>query len=130
MPKRIVSLTDAKIRKIKPAEKPQKIFNGRGLFLLITPSGGKLWRLKYRSGGTEKLLALGAYPQTSLADARQKRDPSGDLRGAIPPVYSKHMATLTDPEEIAGLLRSIDDYRGSIVTRCPDTGALGFCSTG
>jgi hypothetical protein len=41
---------------------------------LVTPSGGKLWRLKYRFGGTEKLLSLGKYPQTSLADIRQKRD--------------------------------------------------------
>ncbi|OQX13582.1 MAG: integrase [Desulfobulbaceae bacterium A2] len=202
---------------------------------MVTPTGGKLWRLKYRFGGTEKLLAVGAYPQISLAEARQKReqtsallangvdpgdtrkaqktagtldaatfevvarewytkfspswatshgtkivrrlelyvfpwlgvraiksitapellkvlrrieakgtletahrtqqncsqvfryavatgraerDPSGDLRGAIPPANEKHMATITDPIEIAGLLRSIDDYRGSIVTRC------------
>jgi integrase len=235
MPKRITPLTDAKVRTIKPAEKPQKLFDGGGLFLLVTPTGGKLWRLKYRFGGIEKLLAIGAYPQTSLAEARQKRDqasvlmlngvdpsdtkkaqkaagaqetetfeviarewhtkfsaswaashgdkiirrlelyvfpwlgdrpiksitapdlltvlrrieakgtletahrtqqncgqvlryavatgraerdPSGDLRGAIPPASGKHMATITDPKEIAGLLRSIDDYRGSIVTRC------------
>ena len=235
MPKRITPLTDTKVRTIKPAEKPKKIFDGGGLFLLVTPTGGKLWRLKYRFGGIEKLLALGAYPQTSLADARQKRDnaralmlngvdprdikkaqkaagaqenetfeviarewhtkfsaswaashgtkiirrfelyvfpwlgdrqiksitapdlltvlrrieakgtldtahrtkqncgqvlryavatgraerdPSADLRGALPPASGKHMATITDPKEIAGLLRSIDDYRGSIVTRC------------
>ena len=235
MPKRITPLTDTKVRTIKPAEKPKKLFDGGGLFLLVTPTGGKLWRLKYRFGGIEKLLALGAYPQTSLADARQKRDqaralmlngvdprdikkaqkaagaqenetfeviarewhtkfsaswaashsnkiirrfelyvfpwlgdrqiksitapdlltvlrrieakgaldtahrtkqncgqvfryavatgraerdPSADLRGAIPPASGKHMATITDPKEIAGLLRSIDDYRGSIVTRC------------
>jgi len=235
MPRRIVPLTDTKIRTIKPTENPQKLFDGGGLFLLVTPTGGKLWRLKYRFGGIEKLLSLGTYPQTSLAEARQKRDqasalmangvnpgdtkkaqkaassqetetfeviarewytkfapswapshgnkiirrlelyvfpwlgdraiksitapelltalrrieakgtletahrtqqncgqvfryavatgraerdPSGDLRGAIPPASGKHMATITDPKEIAGLLRSIDDYRGSIVTRC------------
>ncbi|MFZ2630357.1 MAG: integrase arm-type DNA-binding domain-containing protein [Desulfosalsimonadaceae bacterium] len=235
MPKRITPLTDTRVRTIKPTEKPQKLFDGGGLFLLVTPTGGKLWRLKYRFGGIEKLLAIGTYPQTSLADARQKRDqasalmangvdpgdtkkaqkaagaqetetfeviarewhtkfapswaashgdkiirrlelyvfpwlgdrpiksitapelltalrrieakgtletahrtqqncgqvfryavatgraerdPSGDLRGAIPPASGKHMATITDPKEIAGLLRSIDDYRGSIVTRC------------
>ena len=235
MPKRITPLTDTKVRTIKPTEKPQKLFDGGGLFLLVTPTGGKLWRLKYRFGGIEKLFAIGVYPQTSLAEARQKRDqasalmlngvdpsdikkaqkaagtqetetfeviarewytkfspswaashgnkiirrlelyvfpwlgdrpiksitapdlltvlrrieakgtletahrtqqncgqvfryavatgraerdPSGDLRGAIPPASGKHMATITDPKEIAGLLRSIDDYRGSIVTRC------------
>jgi integrase len=235
MPRRITPLTDTKVRTIKPAEKPLKLFDGGGLFLLVTPTGGKLWRLKYRFGGIEKLLSIGTYPQTSLAEARQKRDdaramlekgidpsdtkkaqkaaetqetetfeviarewhtkfspswadshggkimrrlelyvfpwlgarpiksitapelltvlrrieakgtietahrtqqncgqvfryavatgraerdPSGDLRGAIPPASGKHMATITEPKEIAGLLRSIDSYRGSIVTRC------------
>jgi integrase len=235
MPKRIAPLTDTKIRTAKPAEKPQKLFDGGGLFLLVTPTGGKLWRFKYRFGGNEKLLSMGTYPGTSLAEARQRRDqasallakgldpgetkkaqkaagkqeaetfeiiarewhakfssswavshakatlrrlelfifpwlgnrpiktitapellaalrrieakgaletahrvkqvcgqvfryaiatgraerdPSGDLRGAIPPASGKHMATITDPKEIAGLLRSIDSYRGSIVTRC------------
>jgi integrase len=235
MPKRIAPLTDTKIRTTKPAKKPQKFFDGGGLFLLVTPTGGKLWRFKYRFGGSEKLLSMGTYPGTSLAEARQRRDqasallakgidpseikkaqkavgkqetetfeiiarewhakfssswavshakatlrrlelfifpwlgnrpiktitapellaalrrieakgaletahrvkqvcgqvfryavatgraerdPSGDLRGAFPPASGKHMATITDPKEIAGLLRSIDSYRGSIVTRC------------
>ena len=235
MPKRIAPLTDTKVRTAKPAKKPQKFFDGGGLFLLVTPTGGKLWRFKYRFGGNEKLLCIGTYPGTSLAEARQRRDqassllakgvdpretkkaqkaagkqeaetleiiarewyakfspswapshakttirrlelfifpwlgtkpvkavsapellsvlrrieakgaletayrvkqvcgqvfryaiaigraerdPSGDLRGAIPPASGKHMATITDPKEIGGLLRSIDDYRGNIVTRC------------
>lgn len=79
MPKRITPLTDAKIRTIKPTEKPQKLFDGGGLFLLITPTGGKLWQLKYRFGSIEKLLAIGAYPQISLAEARQKRDQASAL---------------------------------------------------
>ena len=235
MPKRIAPLTDTKVRTTKPTEKPQKLFDGGGLFLLLTPTGGRLWRFKYRFGGSEKLLSIGTYPETSLVEARQRRDqasallakgidpsetkkaqkaagnqetetfeiiarewyakfspswatshakknirrlelfifpwlgdrpvktitapellaalrrieakgaletahrvkqvcgqvfryaiatgraerdPSGDLRGAIPPASGKHMATITDPKEIAGLLRSIDDYRGGIVTRC------------
>jgi hypothetical protein len=56
MPKRIVPLTDIKVRTAKPTERPQKLFDGRGLFILITPTGGKLWRLKYRFEGTEKKL--------------------------------------------------------------------------
>ena len=79
MPRRIVPLTDTKIRTIKPTENPQKLFDGGGLFLLVTPTGGKLWRLKYRFGGIEKLLSLGTYPQTSLAEARQKRDQASAL---------------------------------------------------
>jgi integrase len=235
MPKRIAPLTDTQIKKVKPTGKSQKFFDGGGLFLMVSPTGGKLWRLKYRFGGIERLLTLGTYPQTSLAEARQKRDeartriekgidpgdtkkaqkaaeteetetfeviarewhakfspnwaashggkiirrlelyvfpwlgnrpirsitapelltvlrrieakgtletahrtqqncgqvfryavatgraerdPSGDLHGAIPPASVKHMATITAPKEIGGLLRSIDDYQGSIVTRC------------
>ncbi|MGA8141153.1 MAG: integrase arm-type DNA-binding domain-containing protein [Desulfobaccales bacterium] len=235
MPKRIVPLNDTKVRMTKPAEKPQKFFDGGGLFLLVTPTGGKLWRFKYRFGASERLLCIGTYPETSLAEARLRRDqasallakgvdpretkkaqkaagnqetetfeiiarewyakfspswatshakttirrlelfifpwlgarpvktitapellaalrrieakgaletahrvkqvcgqvfrydiatgraerdPSGDLRGAIPAASGKHMATITAPKEIAGLLRSIDDYRGGIVTRC------------
>jgi integrase len=50
------------------------MFDGRGLFLLVTPAGGKLWRLKYRLAGKEKLLALGAYPDVPLSAARDKRE--------------------------------------------------------
>ena len=76
MPRKITPLTDIKVKATKPQTTDIKLFDGGGLFLLVTPSGGKLWRLKYRFGGTEKLLTLGAYPQTSLAEARQKRDRS------------------------------------------------------
>ena len=69
-----MALSDTKIKKAKPSEKQIKLFDGGGLFLLVTPQGSKLWRLKYRHGGKEKLLALGTYPTVSLADARRKRD--------------------------------------------------------
>ncbi|MHB1348955.1 MAG: tyrosine-type recombinase/integrase [Desulfobulbaceae bacterium] len=235
MPRRIAPLTDTKVRTVKATEKSQKLFDGWGLYLLVTPTGGKLWNLKYRFEGKEKKLSLGAYPDVSLAEARLKRDqartllangadpgdtrkaqkaagveetetfeviarewhakftpswaashadkilrrfelyvfpwlgarpikaitapellgvlrriegkgtidtahrtkqtcgqvfryavatgraerdPSGDLRGALPPTNGRHMATITDPKEITGLLRAIKDYRGSIVTRC------------
>lgn len=235
MPRRIVPLTDIKIKTAKPSTKDIKLFDGGGLFLLITPSGGKLWRLKYRFGGTEKLLTLGAYPQTTLTEARQKRtdarslldkdidpgavrkaqktadtqefetfeviarewhnkfaptwaaghaekiirrldlyifpwlgsksirsitapdilaclrrledkgtldtahrakqncgqvfryaiatgraerDPSQDLRGALPPVHKQHYAAITEPIEVAKLMRAIDGYKGGFVTIC------------
>ncbi|MHB8790376.1 MAG: tyrosine-type recombinase/integrase [Desulfobulbaceae bacterium] len=235
MPRRIAPLTDTKVRTVKATEKSQKLFDGWGLYLLVTPTGGKLWNLKYRFEGKEKKLSLGAYPDISLAEARQRRDqartllangadpgdtkkaqkaagveetetfeviarewhakftpswaashadkilrrfelyvfpwlgarpvksitapellgvlrriegkgtldtahrtkqtcgqvfryavatgraerdPSGDLRGALPPTNGRHMATITDPKEITGLLRAIKDYHGSIVTRC------------
>jgi integrase len=67
------SLSDAKTRNAKPRPKPYKIADGDGLFLLITPSGSKYWRLKYFFAGKEKLLALGVYPEVSLSDARERR---------------------------------------------------------
>lgn len=235
MPKRIIPLTDMKVRKAKSEEKQITLFDGGGLFLLVTPSGGKLWRFKYRFDGKERLLSFGAYPEISLLDARQRRDearrqiahginpgavrkaqkqaetqetetfeviarewhmkfspswtlghaatilsrlerdlfpwigkrpiaeikahellsvlrrvesrgaletahriktiagqvfryavatgraerdPSGDLRGALPQPGEKHLAAITDPKEVAPLLRSIDGYHGHLVVRC------------
>ena len=63
-------LTDTEIRKSKPAAEAYRLADGHGLFLWITPAGGKLWRWKYRFDGKEKLMALGKYPEISLADAR------------------------------------------------------------
>jgi integrase len=229
-------LSDVKVRNAKPGEKQIKLSDSDGMYLLVTPNGGKCWRLKYRYGGKEKVLALGTYPEISLANARQrredarkllangvdpgaikkaqkasrddsnansfevvarewhnkfkeswspshahvtitrlerdifpwmgkrpiskiepsevlsvlqriesrgagetarrmkivcgqvfryavatgraKRDQTADLKGALKPVLSKHMAALTDPKEVAPLLRAIDDYKGSLVVKC------------
>ena len=69
-----MALTDVAIRNAKPGAKAYKPTDGAGMFLLVTPAGGKLWRLKYRIDGKEKLLAIGAYPETSLGDARKRRE--------------------------------------------------------
>ena len=69
--------------------------DGRGLYLEVFPNGSKLWRFKYRIGGKEKRLALGAYPETSLKDARDKCDESRkQLRGGIDPAREKRLARL------------------------------------
>lgn len=65
-------LTDTAIRKAKPEAKPYKMADGGGLYLEVAPSGGKWWRYKYRITGKEKRLSLGTYPDTSLAEAREK----------------------------------------------------------
>jgi integrase len=229
-------LTDTTIRNAKPGEKPAKIFDERGLFLLVTPTGGKWWRLRYKFDGKEKLLSLGTYPDTSLKDARTRRDdarklladgvdpgenrkavkaarqvraansfevvarewyakqapnwaehhgdriirrferdifpwiggrpiadvtapellaavqriesrgaletahralgncgqvfryavatgraqrdPSGDLRGALPPVKGEHFAAVTEPKMAAELLRTMDGYQGTLTVAC------------
>ncbi len=68
------SLTDAQCRSVKPAAKPQKLFDGGGLFLYVTPAGAKVWRLAYRVGGKPKTMSFGPYPLLSLAQARERRD--------------------------------------------------------
>ncbi len=55
-------LSDIKIRNTKPTDKPQKLFDGGGLFVLVTPQGGKFWRLAYRFKGKQKTLSIGEYP--------------------------------------------------------------------
>jgi integrase len=228
-------LTDTAIRKAQPADKTRRIFDGGGMYLEVAPAGGKWWRLKYRYAGKEKRLSLGTYPDTGLADARNKRDaarkllaagvdpgeqrkaakaageeraansfeviarewfakheplwtlghsskviarlendafpwlgsrpvaditakellttvnrivdrgaietghrvlqycsqvlryaivtgraernPAADLRGALPPVKQTHHAAIIEPHAIGGLLRAIDAYHGSFVTR-------------
>ena len=75
-------LTDVAIRNAKPRERPYKVGDTLGLFLLVQPSGGKLWRVKYRIDGKEKKLAIGIYPQVGLAKARRRRDAARELVAA------------------------------------------------
>jgi integrase len=245
-------LSDTAIRNAKPGPKPFKLFDERGLFLIVTPPGGKWWRFRYKFGDKEKLLSLGIYPDIPLAsrtlkdaetgktqkikgarelrdDAREllaqgvdpgthrkaqkatkqnraansfevvarewyskyspswsgahgeriirrferdvfpwiggrpisevapsdlitvvgrierrgaletahralancgqvfryavatgraERDPTGDLRGALPPVKGEHFAAVTEPNHVAELLRTIDGYQGTFVVAC------------
>lgn len=69
-----MALTDVVIRGFVHGDKPIKKSDERGLFLLLQPSGGKLWRFKYRFNGKEKKLGLGRYPDVSLKEARRRRD--------------------------------------------------------
>lgn len=235
MAKRVIQLSDTKIRTAKSQESEYKLFDGGGLYLMVAPSGGKHWYFKYRFGGKEKKLSFGPYPEVSLAEARAKkdedrkhivngidpgavrkamkqaetaetetfeviarewhtkftptwttghagtimgrlqrdlfpwigtrpineikapellavlhrvesrgalesahrirtiagqvfryavatgraeRDCSGDLRGALPQPGERHHAAITDPKEVAPLLRAIDGYQGHFVVKC------------
>lgn len=229
-------LTDTQVRNARPAEKTQRLWDERGLYLEVSPAGGKSWRFKYRVDGKEKRLSLGRYPEVGLADARDRReearkliahgvdpsaqrkaekesaralqvnsfevvarewfvgysgnwaeshskvvmrrlekdifpwlgdraiaeikapellevvrrverrgaletahrelnicgqvfryavatgraerDPSRDLRGALPPVKTKHLAAATDPQRVGEILRTIDGYQGGFVVAC------------
>lgn len=75
----MLALTDTSIRKCKPQERPFKLSDGEGLYLLVTPAGGRLWRMQYRFGGKQRLVAFGAYPKISLAAARTKKEEARKL---------------------------------------------------
>lgn len=228
-------LNDTAVKNAKPAERPRRLWDRDGLYLEVTPSGGKWWRVKYRFAGREKRLSVGVYPETALRAARQRtadarkllaqgidpsahrkvtraqvveraansfeavarewlakqmptwnpehgsriaarmardiypwiggrpiaevtapellsairriesrgaletahralsncgqvfryavatgraeRDPSGDLRGALPPVKAQHFAAITEPQRIGPLLRSIAEYQGTLTVK-------------
>lgn len=83
-------LTDAACRNAAPREKPYRLADGGGMYLEVSPAGGKYWRLKYRFGGKEKRLALGVYPDVPLSTARKKRDGAREkLAAGIDPGEAK-----------------------------------------
>jgi integrase len=88
-------LTELAVRKAKPGDRPVRLFDGGGMYLEVQPSGSKWWRHKFRFGGKEKLLSLGVYPETSLAEARRRRQEARDLlaRGIDPSVVRKAQRT-------------------------------------
>ncbi|MGA7342519.1 MAG: Arm DNA-binding domain-containing protein [Terracidiphilus sp.] len=67
-------LTDTALRNARPLSKTTRLFDERGLYLEISPAGGKWWRLKYRFDNREKRLSLGVYPDVTLKEARNRRD--------------------------------------------------------
>jgi hypothetical protein len=72
-------LTVLGIEKLKPKEKSYKVSDGNGLYILIEPAGGKLWRIRYKFDGKEKMLSLGSFPEVSLASARTRCDDARKL---------------------------------------------------
>jgi integrase len=74
-----MALTDTALRAAKPTDKPYKLYDERGLYLIVNPNGGKWWRLKYYLEGKEKTISLGTYPDVTLAQARGKRDDAKEL---------------------------------------------------
>lgn len=88
-------LTVVQIKALKPAERPFKVSDSDGLYVLVQPSGALLWRFRYRSSGIERKLSLGSFPEVSLAQARRKRDEAkAELEDGIDPVEEKRQSRL------------------------------------
>ncbi len=100
MPKRVVPLSDTQIRKAKSGEKDYKLSDGGGMFLLVTKLGSKLWRMNYRFAGQQKTLALGMYPDVSLALARERREAARrDLARGVDPGLTKKLCRISGTSE-------------------------------
>jgi integrase len=97
-----MALTDTEARKARPTTKPYKLADSGGLFLAVMPPGGKLWRWKYRFEGREKLMALGSYPEVSLAEARSRHAEGRRLLAAGVDPMARRMATKTASQEQSG----------------------------
>ena len=103
-----MALTDTAIKQAKPGDVDRKLADEKGLYLLVTAGGSKLWRLKYRIDGREKLLAIGTYPEISLSEARKRRD---DARALIAfgqdPSREKQRQKVRDRAEAADTFTAI-----------------------
>jgi integrase len=101
-------LTDAHCRVARPGAGIRKLSDGKGLYLAIMPTGSKLWRLKYRHGGKERVYSIGAYDEIGLADARAKRDQAREwLRAGKDPTIERRVVTATARAEQATNFASI-----------------------
>ena len=103
-------LTDAAIKAAKPRDKAYKLFDGGGLFLLVKPTGARLWRCKYRHQGKEQLLSLGAFPDLSLKDARQRRETARQkLASGLNPAFEKKRQAIAASICAANTFKAVAD---------------------
>lgn len=101
-------LTDTKIRQTKPGEKDIKLTDSNGLYLLIKPNGSKLWRYRFRLGKKETVYAIGAYPEISLAQARQDRDAARELvKKGVNPSHHRQISKINQLSENNDTFKSI-----------------------
>lgn len=113
------ALSDAKVRNAKPAEKPLKLSDGGGLFMLVQPNGSKLWRYKFRLHGVEGLLSIGAYPDVSLAQAREQHQTArGQVAAGVNPVLARQVVRREAAQELVRAERgtfalALQSWRGA-----------------
>lgn len=108
MPRLAKPLTDTEIRNAKPGEKPRRLFDGKGLHLLINPDGSKYWRLKYVFEGREKRISLGLYPEVTLAEARNLAiSERRKLREGVDPAAERKAKKLADRQKYANTFKAV-----------------------
>ncbi|WP_075257042.1 tyrosine-type recombinase/integrase [Herbaspirillum camelliae] len=108
MPRIIEPLKDLQVKNAKPKDKSYKLADGGGLYLLVTPTGSKGWRLKYLFLGKEKLISLGTYPEVSLQEARKRRDSNKELvSDGVDPSDNRKAAKLAGVERAANNFEAI-----------------------
>ncbi len=107
-----MALSDTAIRTAKPLDKAFKMYDEGGLFLQVTPSGGKWWRFKYRFEGKEKLLSFGTYPEVSLLSARQRRDQARTLLASNPPINPSDKRKDDKSERVANKTNTFELWAG------------------
>lgn len=101
-------LSDAKVRAAKASDRPYKMADGQGLYLLVQPSGSRLWRMKYRHQGTERVFAIGVYDDVSLAEARRERDRAREwIRQGLDPTIERKTAKSTAASQQAATFEVI-----------------------
>src|SRR5260370_16438343 len=99
-------LTNAVISGSKPREKPFKLADGGGLYLLVTPAGSRWWRLRFRVRGKEQMLSLGVFPDVSLKEARERRDQARrDLAKGIDPSAKRKTEKLASGDTFKAIAR-------------------------
>lgn len=102
------ALTDTQIRKTQPGDKPLRLYDERGLYIEISPKGGRWWRFKYSFDGKSKLMSLGTYPDTSLKLAREKRDQAREkLAQGIDPSAARQAAKASKAEESSNSFEAV-----------------------
>ena len=117
MARQTTELTATTIKNAKPKEKDYKLFDGRGLYLLVTKSGGKRWRLKFQYDGKEKVIALGVYPDISLANARMLREQyRAEIANGINPAEERKAKKQKVKANIAKKANSLNSIKDKFFT--------------
>ncbi len=109
-----MALSDASVRTAKAGAAQYKLFDERGLFLIVRPSGGKLWRLKYRYLGKEQQLTIGVFPDVGLKEARRRRDEARQqIAAGLNPSFERKRAAIAASVNAANTFKAVAATNGA-----------------